>query len=458
MTSNSISINTPSVDARVPLLASSTGGGGGSTYAVWRPQMTTFLMRHNIEERDYNREIPEWKRLVAAAQVSAEAEEESAIALVLGLSLKSASQMSALDVKTEALTPAQVEAKKKVTEMIGRSKKAYGFLFAALPTDHRQLVAEVPQGYAYGIWSYLEKKYRNTEQDSVLALWEKFTSLQPESDETFDVYKARVDSVHELLTHAKQSVPKPLYTLIMIWRLQPRYATAVLALKTGDRLKDLSNVDWPYITEYMAQYERSQHGLGEGETSERAMAVRSKATSSNHNGGGGGSSRSKPDLSDIKCYNCNKFGHYASSCSGPDRRRKKKKNKDTSSAAAALGDNEFEDSDDESTQEGAKPVNVARTMSSRVSLGRTYCAVAMIGVASAVAAAATSVTARPLKRLVRPGESKPAAASSPQSKKLEPRAAAPKSLDQALRTTERAVDSGASVSITPNKDSLMNVR
>jgi len=267
----------------------------------------TFLMRHNIEERDYNREIPEWSRLVAAAQISAEAEEENAIALILGSPLKTTSAYGdSSSVKHEAPTSAQMEAKKKVAEMIGRSKKAYGFLFAALPTDHRQLVAEVPQGYAYGIWSFLEKKYRNTEQDSVLALWEEFTSMRPESDETFNVYKARVDSVVELLTHARQSVPRPLYTAIMIWRLQSKYATAVLALKTGDRLKDLSNVDWPYITEYMAQYERSQHGLGEGETPERAMVARSKApSSSNRNGGKRG--KSKGDYPEIQCYNCNEW-------------------------------------------------------------------------------------------------------------------------------------------------------
>src|SRR3954470_20938071 len=123
-------------------------------------------------------------------------------------------------------------------------------------------------------------------------------------------------------------------------------------------------------------------------------------------------------------------------------------NLNTSSAAAALGDNEVDDSDDdESTPEGAKPTNAAH----RVTPGRSYCAVAMIGVAlaTAPAPAAASVAVKPLKRLVRPGEVKPAApaAVAPQLKKSEPRVAAPKSLDQALRTTARAVDSGASVSL-----------
>ena len=46
--------------------------------------MQTFLMRHGIEVRDYTREIPAWKKLLAAVQASAEAEEDSAIELMLG--------------------------------------------------------------------------------------------------------------------------------------------------------------------------------------------------------------------------------------------------------------------------------------------------------------------------------------------------------------------------------------
>jgi hypothetical protein len=96
----------------------------------------------------------------------------------------------------------------------------------------------VPQGYAYGIWSFLEKRFRNTEQDTVMSLWQRLMTLDQEVDETHDIYKARVDSVMELLANAKQQVPPGLYASLLLWRLQPRYATAVLTLKTSDRLKD----------------------------------------------------------------------------------------------------------------------------------------------------------------------------------------------------------------------------
>ena len=204
------SASSMSVDAKVPLLASASGTGAGVPHTLWRPQMQTFLMRHGIEDRDYAREIAQWRELASAVEADAEAEEQEAIRLVLAAGSSSSKQRAATrhrccesgsegEPQAPAVTDDQQKAKKRVADLIGRSRKAYGFLFAALPTDVRQLVADVPQGYAFGIWSFLEKKFRNTEQDSVMALWERLSTLSQEAEESFDAYKARVDSVIELL-------------------------------------------------------------------------------------------------------------------------------------------------------------------------------------------------------------------------------------------------------------------
>ena len=68
-----------SVDAKVPLLASASGTGAGVPHTLWRPQMQTFLMRHGIEDRDYAREIAQWRELAAAVEADAEEEEQAAI-------------------------------------------------------------------------------------------------------------------------------------------------------------------------------------------------------------------------------------------------------------------------------------------------------------------------------------------------------------------------------------------
>ena len=71
----SSSSSSASVDAKTPLLASTNCTGAGAPHALWRPQMKTFLMRHGIEERDYAREIPQWRELAAAVEARAEADE-----------------------------------------------------------------------------------------------------------------------------------------------------------------------------------------------------------------------------------------------------------------------------------------------------------------------------------------------------------------------------------------------
>ena len=232
--------NTVETTTKVPLLASASGtsGSSGASHALWRPQMQTFLMRQGIEERDYAEEIPEWTALSRMASESARSDREHAIAVLLG-------KAKSIMMKQEEKSDEEAAARKQVANMIALSRKAYGFLFSALPVELRPLVADVPQGYAYGIWSFLEKRFRNTEQDTVMSLWQRLMTLDQEVDETHDIYKARVDSVMELLANAKQQVPPGLYASLLLWRLQPRYATAVLTLKTSDRLsvKDTSAID-----------------------------------------------------------------------------------------------------------------------------------------------------------------------------------------------------------------------
>jgi hypothetical protein len=309
-------------DARAPQLAAANGSAG-VPHALWRPQMQTFLMRVGMEERDYAVEIPEWSGLAAAVQESAVAKEQAAISRLLGRQAAAAAASSSQGAsakkekeKEQEITAQEKEDKLCVAALIGRSRKAFGYLYSALSADLRPLVADVPQGYAFGIWSFLEKKFRSTEQDSVMALWERITSIRQDETETFDVYKARVDAERELLAHAKQALPPGLYASLLLWRLQPRYATAVLTLKTGDLLKDAAAIDWQRISEYMAQYERSQLGLGDidgpGVSDQRAMSARSKSKSKSGDQG--------HEPSNVQCFNCHKYGHYASRCPMPDRR------------------------------------------------------------------------------------------------------------------------------------------
>ena len=480
--------------ARVPSLASSSANG--LPYAVWRPQMQTYLMRQGVEARDYTRAIAEWDALVLAVQTDADDEERAAIEAVLGQgkgapsSMSSSTTTTTTTVKNEHELAAEREAaaaKKHVAALITRARKAFGFLYAALPADLRLLVADVPQGYAYGIWSFLEKKFRNTEQDNVAALWKNFVTLSQGVDENFDEYKARVDSVRELLEHAKEQPPAGLYATLLLWNLQPRYATAVLTLKTGDRVKDPVKIDWPAIVEYMSQYERSQQSLGETDA-DRAMAARhgakppfksyktaaSTSSTSNNQKSGGGSSA--PPLNTIQCWNCKQMGHYASDCSKPKAKRHAESGSGTSQKDASSGgsssdwqkaqDRQRNSSSRESGSEAE--VDRAKAPSERAHMVRTSNRFEALSSAAAVeeAAAAEKFVARSYTAVVMSAQN----VKEPKVSKLKPQVQPAvatvsvsekkptMSLDRALKTTSKAVDSAATVSTTCNREQLVNVR
>lgn len=451
-----------STNAKAPQLASASGAGGGMPHALWRPQMQTFLMQHGIEERDYAQEISRWCEMVKAADDAAAKEDEDAEAFVLD---GDATKLE--EEKADATTKAQIKMKQRVADRIGRVRKAFSYLHSALPSDLRTLIADVPKGYAYGVWSFLEKKFRNTEHDMVMSLWETVTAMRQESDEQFDAYKARVDSVAELLANAKQTLPSGLYMSLLLWRLQPRYNTAVLTLKASAGLKDPTAVNWTEIAEYMAQFERAQLGLGEiqGGTSsqtDRAMAARGKSQPSE---------APARDSSKVECYNCHKLGHYASDCQEEDRRKHKfggsKGRRNKSGWTSRTGDRSRGDESSDETPANAN-VNSVRG-------GNRYSPLSSDDDDAAVPKAGRSYLARVLAGLdverskpAASGEKTPRAAKKNKAVMFGPqteaksresdRRAPSKSLDVALRTTAKAVDSGATVSITGTKDNLINVR
>ena len=201
-------------------------------------------------------------------------------------------------------------------EAVARMKKAFAFLYQALPDELRRLVAGVPQGYAYGLWSWLEKKYQSTEQDNVGDLWEQFTQLAQEADESFDAYKARVDQTFALLEHAKDKPSPGLYAHRLLWKLCPNYNPVVLALKASGKLKDASKIDWAEVVAFVNNHERSERRLGnaddDGHAKEHSGGLVASAMQRHvRRGGPGNEGRTRES---VKCFNCGDEGHIAKGC------------------------------------------------------------------------------------------------------------------------------------------------
>ena len=166
-------------------------------------------------------------------------------------------QQPATTASPTALSDSLKSARKIVTQTVERSRKVYGIIYAALPVELRAQVAHIAQGFAYGLWNWLEAKFQSTEEDHVGDLLESWSTLHQDIGESFDAYRARVNELRALLVAADEAPSARMYMHTLTGRLLPRNGQAVLALKVGGKFKDAKTIDWNEITALINTHERT---------------------------------------------------------------------------------------------------------------------------------------------------------------------------------------------------------
>jgi hypothetical protein len=153
--------------------------------------MENALMRADIVKRDYQEECAAWAALACAAENWSCDEERQSIDYALGPGSGANGSKAVSSASGQSF---EKEARRGAMETVTRTKKAFACLYQALSDELHRLVACVPQGYAYGLWSRLERKYHSTGQDNVGDLWDEFTRLKHQEDEGFNAYMARSET------------------------------------------------------------------------------------------------------------------------------------------------------------------------------------------------------------------------------------------------------------------------
>ncbi|HXS18641.1 MAG TPA: hypothetical protein VN764_15695, partial [Polyangiaceae bacterium] len=332
-------------------------GTGGIGYAAWRPSMDVFLQRSGAEGI-HRTPMAEAKWLDMSQRSEAWAAEalDAAMALVLGNDVSSsssklgaspaASSESASSSKAEStvvvpVTTLSAELKagrQLVSATVERSRRVFGALYSALPEELKAQTGHIAQGWAYGLWHWLETKFQSTEDDSVGELLGRWSSLHQDEGQSFDAYRAEVNKLAALLEHAKEKPSARMYTHTLLDRLQPRYKPAVLALKASGQLKDAAVVVWDTITAFINAHERNEARLGGDSMDGQAKAMATNAWNKHHSWSkpnpaaaaaaaapqtsevpqGQGQRTQRPrTLAHVQCFNCEEFGHLSRNCGQP---------------------------------------------------------------------------------------------------------------------------------------------
>lgn len=243
------------------------------SYAKWRPEAENCFKRIGLKESDYKKEIKSYG--VKRAYVESLDEQEADAADAWLLKKQSGASASAAvvpsNVKTEKVVAAGDNTDEKhdkvIRGIVDRSMRVFTMLYECLADDVRVLVNHnklIVDGYGYSLWKWLESKYQSTEGDSIGKLWGEFVNAKQSDDELFDVFKARVDAVVELLAAAGQKAPPALYATILLDRLCARYSQIKMTVDSTKELgKDRTNIDWSAMVKFIQAQERNLTRISE---------------------------------------------------------------------------------------------------------------------------------------------------------------------------------------------------
>jgi hypothetical protein len=150
--------------------------GGGVGYAMWKPQMNVHLQRIGAEGI-HTTVMSELQWLDISARSAAWHNEQLTAALALvskvdgvgdasssssstSSSSSSSSSSSAGGPATVTQPTAEVKAARViVSQTVERSRRVFGVIYSVLPDELRPQVEHIAQGWAYGLWHWLETKF-----------------------------------------------------------------------------------------------------------------------------------------------------------------------------------------------------------------------------------------------------------------------------------------------------------
>ena len=185
-----------------------------------------------------------------------------------------------------------------------RRRKAYSTLILALNDTHLQMVMQVAEGDAHGVWTELVEHFERSTMASKAHTRGMLHKTRMQRGEAFDVYRARIMELVSRLRAMQEVVSEGELIYVLLEGLPESYAQVKQSLEVNDSMAMPDIVKHLRDFEERSRYKLEGHKLEE-EQEERAHYARSECK-------GCRCSSSAPPPS--RCILCKQTGHWADTC------------------------------------------------------------------------------------------------------------------------------------------------
>ena len=162
--------------------------------------------------------------------------------------------------------------------------------------------------YVFDMWASLCTLYQSKNQNRKMVLREKLRNTKMMETDSVTTYLTKITQVRDELGAAGEKVEDEELVRHALNGFSTKWHSFVKGVVARDKLPDWTRLWDDFVQEESREGILQSHPSGEEENVALVAA---------------GKGKKKKDLSKVRCFACNSFGHYASQCPNTEKRKKK---------------------------------------------------------------------------------------------------------------------------------------
>jgi hypothetical protein len=198
------------------------------------------------------------------------------------------------------------------TDVEGNAEKDEKAKVIMMTSITDSILRKLPFTSAKAMWKALMKRFEDKSTQNVIFLLQRFMNHRQDEEESVENFTDRVVQARENLAALDQELADSQVILTIMQGLRQEYENVAQFLLMNKKLDELDAEELieSLKIEERRRLEKKQSSQTQGST--QAFYSNKKTF------------KKKKNSKDVKCYNCDKMGHFAKDCRAPKRERKSK--------------------------------------------------------------------------------------------------------------------------------------